>query len=843
MLRIYLVGILILFGSNAFAQLTHTQYTQLNEENGLAQNFVYGIVKDKRGFIWISTGDGLTRFDGKTSKIFTSQDGLANNFITTSCLTKSGKILFGHFQGSMSAYNGAYFEKIIGDTLNSEIVSITESLDNKIYCASRSKGLILWDKEITVPTLIFPPELQGKIVNQIKIIGDQLIAATTEGIYTFQVEENNLIFNDAPEELLYEEITAIEAFHNDSLRYWVSTAGKGLYSIRTGTFTKIEQHLYKDVLANIVVRIIVNDDQNSIWLGTHQKGLIHLTLEKDTVVKTIVHYNEDTGYPIFSVNSLFTEHGGATWVGTLSNGIVKLQDPFFRFYDATEKNIKQVNAIVENDQHYYVATNKGLFLLDQSATNAYDYFQILPQLQNEPIISLQVIKEKLWIGTQSKGIQVYDPSTKQLHKLAIPNLEGGAVRARLFEEDKDGNIWIAAMGNGAIQVNIEGKVLQHFATNNGFIHNDIFAICPDAQGNVWFGSLGAGLAKLSNGTLQRLSQEDIFPSHDINDITENNGVIWIATDGQGYFKYDGNVFTKVGPSQELESPFVKSLKADDHQRIWITTRRSVGYLDLQTGKSRYYDRNDGLIEKEDYASPIYLDSRGDLLLANEKGVTVFSTEKVGRPVILNTYLTNISISFSPYLPPAPSSEEMENGIYPSVVLDHDQNHVTFDFRAIDTNYSGRVYYRYYLEGLEEPWSPPATTNSITYTSLEPGTYTFHASATNDLRTWVDQPLQYSFKIEKPYWTSWWFYLLQMVGIVALFGTTYKLIRSASTKRSLGRIMVFMCIFIIFDYLQNWLDPITPAIVGSVPLYKTLLNLCLALILFPVERGIKDFFKR
>lgn len=839
MLRFLFVGILFLLSEFGYAQLTRTLFTQLNEENGLAQNFVYGIVKDKRGFIWISTGNGLTRFDGKDSKVYTTSDGLANNFITESYRAKNGRILFGHFQGSISSYNGAFFEIIIGDTLNSEVVSITESNEGMILAATRSKGLIIWN-ETSNPEIIFPAELQGKIVNQIKVSGSQLITATSEGIYTFQIDGSRLIFNDAPNDLLYEEITSLETFKNDSLLMWAGSSN-GLYLIRPGTFTRVEHHLYSEQLGNVDVRSILHNTTNSLWIGTHQKGVVHYALERDTIVTEITHFDEANGYPIFSVNTMYIEQEGTIWIGTLSNGMVKLYQPFFKFY-AVPDEIKQVNAIEEWRGTYFVATDKGLF--DFDPTNPVQQFHHIPNIGNHTILSIKVRDNEIWMGTQNKGILIYDLIKKKIRSLSLEGMKQTAIRARLFEIDRDNNIWISAMENGVILTNEKGQVLNHFSTNNGFIHNDIYAICASKNGEVWFGSLGAGLAKLDiKGNIQRLSQQDLFPSHDINDISEDDGKIWIATDGLGYFKYENEKFIKVGPSEESESPFVKSLMADTNDKIWIASRRSIGYLDLNSGKSRYYDKSDGLIEKEDYASPIYIDSKGNLLLTNERGVSVFNTEKVGRPVVLDTYLTGINISFSPYTPPAPTNEEIKNGNYPSVILNHDQNHITLNFKAIDTNFNGRVYYRYFLDNLEENWSPPSTNSSITYTSLEPGTYTFQAQATNDLRTWVDKPLVYTFTINKPYWSTWWFYLLQMTGIVALFGTTYLLIRNPAAKRSLGRVMVFMCIFIVFDYLQNWLEPITPEFIGSVPLYKTLLNLGLALILFPVERGIKDFFKK
>lgn len=544
MLRFLLVvGTLFFFSEFGFAQLTRTQFSQLNEENGLAQNFVYGIVKDKRGFIWISTGNGLTRFDGKDSKIFTTENGLAHNFITESYQAKNGRILFGHFQGSISSYNGAFFETIIDDTLNSEIVSITETDDGIIYAATRSKGLVVWN-ELSSPQIIFPAELQGKIVNQIKVAGTQLITATSEGIYTFQIDGQQLIFNDAPEDLLYQEITSLETYKNDPQLIWAGTSN-GLYLIRTGTFTKVEHHLFAEQLGNVDVRAIVHNTDHSLWIGTHQKGLFHFTLERDTVVSSIAHFDEASGFPIFSVNTMYIEKEGTIWIGTLSNGLVKLYEPFFNYYEAP-KEIKNVNAIEEWNGQYLVATDKGLLRFDPSSPTLIKQFQRFAGF-DQPVLSIKVRQDELWIGTQNNGVLVYDLIKKKTRRISFEGLGQQTQRARLFEIDNNGNIWISLMENGVILVDENGQVLNHLSTNNGFIHNDIYTICASSIGEVWFGSLGAGLAKLNtNGEIERLSQQDVFPSHDINAITEHDGKIWIATDGQGYFKYENESFERLG---------------------------------------------------------------------------------------------------------------------------------------------------------------------------------------------------------------------------------------------------------------------------------------------------------
>ena len=201
---------LILGAGTAAAQPATFDYSILNEESGLAQDFVYSIIQDKKDFIWISTGKGLSRYDGRSIDNFTVHHGLPDNFVTASALLSSGRLLFGHQNGRITSYNGVYFEPLDYDTLKSEIISLTEDFQRNIWCVSKSSGLLLLNQDLTPRSFSFPGELQGKIVNDIAILSGQLIVATNEGLYAFQILGNELFFIDSPDILRFKEITTLE---------------------------------------------------------------------------------------------------------------------------------------------------------------------------------------------------------------------------------------------------------------------------------------------------------------------------------------------------------------------------------------------------------------------------------------------------------------------------------------------------------------------------------------------------------------------------------------------------------------------------------------------------------
>ena len=60
------------------------------------------IYEDKAGNIWFGTGGGVSRYDGKSFRNFTTTDGLTNNDVHAIVQDKTGK--FGLAQGVISSF-------------------------------------------------------------------------------------------------------------------------------------------------------------------------------------------------------------------------------------------------------------------------------------------------------------------------------------------------------------------------------------------------------------------------------------------------------------------------------------------------------------------------------------------------------------------------------------------------------------------------------------------------------------------------------------------------------------------------------------------------------------------
>lgn len=839
-----LLFLLLGFG-NVQGQTRKYSFDQLSEEHGLSQNFIYSLSQDDRGFLWIGTGQGLSRYDGDEIKKFTTKDSLNADFVTADLRTASGNLVFGHYQGGVTLFDGLRFHPLLPDTLGTKVVSVTEDGNHNLWVATQSEGLIFIPAERTDITVHRPAELSGQIIQVACIFADRLWVGTLEGLFVFRIMGNKLVAEQHDLVPPYTGVTSILPHHIEPDLIWVGTAFRGLILLKSDhSGVRVQRSFKIRELQGTIIQAIAQDADGDLWLGTRHNGVMYLNIARNQQsVFKVKYFRTATGFPLTSVNKLIIDRQGQIWAGTMGNGLVKIYKELFTYFAFREKfGVKEVRAIAEYPSGYLVATDIGLIRIQRDDQSDEYSAEVADFLKNESILSVFTDRnQQTWMATEGRGVFMLTPEGELQHVPVDPG--NNSVEVRLFEEDLKGNMWMSAKGQGVYVLNPDRKPLQHLTTANRFVHNDVFAIKADSRGNMWFGTYAAGLARLNErGELDLFSKIDSLRSRDINDIDEDDsGNIWIATEGDGFFKYSDSdsVFSKVGGTETLLSPFIKGIQYDPTGRIWFSYRKGLGYYDLESEKKYHFTAEDGLIATEAYSSAIIVDSKANKWFCNDYGVTLFEhdtlTERTG---VLETYLTGIRIFFKDYPVQLQEAEAFRGslvGKLPPLTLTHEDNHITFDFVAIKLKRSGEIYYRHQLEGYDAGWTPPEAVNFVTYTNLDPGKYVFKIQATDDLGAWVDPVTEYAFVIEPPYWKRTWFYLLQIFSVVALFSLTYFIGKKGiSTKRYVLRLMLFSSFFITLEYVENFVDPLVSDFFGGAPVFRFFLNFVLALLLLPVE---------
>ncbi len=132
----------------------------------------------------------------------------------------------------------------------------------------------------------------------------------------------------------------------------------------------------------------------------------------------------------------------------------------------------------------------------------------------------------------------------------------------------------------------------------------------------------------------------------------------------------------------------------------------------------------------------------------------------------------------------------------NLVLNHDQNSITFGFSATEYTNSAKNRFAYRLSGLEKEWIFAGSGREARYTGLPPGKYIFEVKAANNDGVWNEKPANLHLTILKPYWMQTWFYIalslfiVLLVAAVVYFISTYRYRRQLAEmerQKEIGRI--------------------------------------------------------
>ncbi len=800
-----LCGILLMLNGAVLAQNKMVNFSSLTIDNGLSQSDVKCVLKDRIGFMWFATDDGLNKYDGYNFTIYRHIAGdshsLPSNNITVAFEDKTGNLWVGS-NGGLSLYNRdkdnfttISASKKNDNTLSSnDVNTIFQDKENNIWIGTYS-GLDLLNVKTKTITRFFYTQNRDDLPEHhiFSIAGDNdgnLWLGTGKGLVEFNYKtgdsknfDNNDFagLSDNPINML---LTSAD-------NLYIGSAGNGLYrlNLTDHSFANFK-HQQKDTwsITNNNVFALAPYGNHKIWIGT-EDGL-DLFDENDA---KFTHYINDDKLNIDqnnSIGSIFSSNG-ILWLGTYAFGI-KYYDSnlstFEHYYKYSNDNKSLSNNIVtsfaQTDNGFWIGTDGGGLNFLNPSTKLFTHYH--PDPKNKNTISgnhilklLQDNNKNLWIGYYDAGLDVINTKTQKITHFATgdkPNQISGDIVFAL-DQDNNGDIW-TGMDNEGINVIHQSQIIKRYKYNpddtvSCLTNNDIRTIYKDREGNIWIGTF-AGLnlynPESDNFTHFKTYNSGLTSNIVISIFEDSKKNIWVGTldGGLNLYNRQTKTFSAYKLPGGLNYSIINSIIEDAEGFIWISSNQGLISFKPDTRELRRFTVLNNLQGYEFFMGSVFRTDNDQLLFGGHNGFNIIDPQHLAinennHPVVFTDFqLFNKKVIVG-------ENSVLKKSIAETTVikLDYSQSVFTIGFSTLNYTLPSANSYAYKLEGFEKEWNYVGSQRKATYTNLYPGTYIFKVKAANCDGVWNTAPSTIKIIIVPPYWMTWWFRLVVIGGIIIL----------------------------------------------------------------------------
>ncbi|MCB9225145.1 MAG: two-component regulator propeller domain-containing protein [Crocinitomicaceae bacterium] len=766
--RIFSSFLLFLFCAVSYGQ--SFRFNQYTTEDGISQNFIYSINQDKNGYLWVGTGEGLCRFDGKNFYTYTTDQGLAENVITCSYVDEIGTQWIGHNGGQISKFENGKFSVIPNDKAIQSKINAISGNGNGVFFVAQNEGVF----QIKDGKTISLGNFNEDSFHALYVFDENNIAAgTSSGLIHIQNIKGKWtvakkVFED-------EWINTINPTHEEGIAIIGSQSGlMAKIRLNEGTLQKSLWDSEID-LGNISLQYIMEDDQQNIWLATQGQGLIKLKADTTGAENfEMIRYNKQTGMSSDFVQTVFQDREHNIWIGTFGQGLSTLLDDYFTFYNNEQYGANNnVSSIWIDDSNKWLGLENGLLRISDQLENGWQLYNSKNSFVNDAVTTLFVMDSKLWIGTRTSGMYCYDLTN---NKITAIQWGYGGLQKRINQiSGKEGVLWVATDG-GLIVYNIKNKSNNLFDTESGLAHNAIKTVLLDDEGNIWMGTHSRFVYKIVDYSIE---EYEIIGAGELEIVSicqdlEKN--IWLATSEKGVYKKVGKSFSHFTTENGLKSNYCYSVHADANNNIWIGHRGALSKILQPSNEILGFDHKSG-VEGQVNPNAMFRDGSNYLWIGTDKGAIQYDpTKDVANdiPPVIN--LISVTIGDKLY------------DINHDIELPYGNYRVQFEFIGVSFKDPEKVVYQYMLEGHDEVYSDFSPEASATYGKITDGKYSFKIKACNADGICAEKTAVIKINVKAPFWKKWWFYVLVAIVLISIIflGVRWRLQRMRKIQEYLEK---------------------------------------------------------
>ncbi len=573
-----------------------------NTRQGLALSSILSAHKDHFGNLWFGTaGNGVSRYSGTGFTNFSSAHGLIHNLIQTIAEDAEGNMWFGTY-GGVSKYDGASFHNFTVDNglIDNDVVKIFSDSQGRVWMGT-AKGLCRYNPEYKsrgeAEFMCYEGESEGLNKEVRDIIEDhegQIWVAGENGVWRLNGDKLNAksSFTDFTEKIGIKNSNATALAVDSTGVIWVGSTDS-IYRFEPASPEKKFEPISIPESGNRSVNCITVDSRGMVWVGT-KGGVARYNPENDNFIVL----TKEQGLSFNRVNSITEDESGSLWFGTYGGGVHRYDGESVIEYSAEQgmpgNAVYATSRDVDGDM-WFAPSGSGIVKFIERDNSPYRGTYI-SYTRNQGLLSdtyyavAKNSKGDMYFGCYT-GITKFedDEIINYTVKNGLPNSNITALYC-----DKADRLWIGSF-DGGVSI-FDGESFQKLTTEQGLIHNTVWAITEDSEGIIWIATRG-GLSRYDGNSFMNFTKDQGMADTKLSDvIQDDNGNILIGTWGGGMsiikkervmelMRGDGDyaepIFTNFSTTDGLANDVVYQIVEDESGNIIIGT--NVGFTILRGG--------------------------------------------------------------------------------------------------------------------------------------------------------------------------------------------------------------------------------------------------------------------
>ena len=773
------IFLLLLFPLTCVAQT----YQYLGVEDGLSNRRVYCIQKDRTGYMWFLTHEGIDRYNGKDFKRYKLMDGdtEVNSLLNLNWLYidqngvlweigKKGKIF--RYDQLHDTFELAYKLPIENFRDLPAPVSFAWLDQNKHIWLCNEETIFLFDTT-TGEICHIKNDIEGEITDMEQIDETHFYIGTELGIHYAKLENNTLelIHCDKLENVKAQVIDL--HFDRKLGKLFIGTFLRGVlvYDMSIKSITQPEYNL-KDISISKFRPL----DDKELLIATDGGGVHKMNVETYHIEPFIItDYNSNNGMNGNSINDIYVDDEERIWLANYPIGVT-IQNNRYSSYKWIKHSIgnkqslinDQVNAIIEDsDGDLWFATNNGISFFNSKTgqwRSVLSSFEKSQENKSHIFLTLcEVAPGTIWAGGYSSGAYQIDKKTFSVSYFMPPLYTRTSMRPdkyiRDIKMDCQGYIWSGGFYN-LKRINLKTQDVRFY---QGL--NSITAIVEKDEKSMWIGSAtGLCLLDKESGKWERIKLP-VESTYIYSLYQAKNGSLYIGTSGSGLLIYDCNtkLFTHYySENCALISNNIYTILSDADKEILMSTETGLTSFYPQEKKFYNWTEDMGLMTTHFNALSGVLRKNNNFVLGSSDGAVEFHKDmKLPRSYSSKMIFSDFKL-FYQTIYPGDSDSPLNESINDTKVLElkYNQNIFSLQVSSINYDYPSNILYSWKLDGFYKEWSKPGSESTIRYTNLAPGKYTLRVRAiSNEDKRIVLEERSLDIIIAQPFWLTFWAVLL------------------------------------------------------------------------------------